>query len=130
MKKEEEVIYKNVLGVLKMKMILNLLILLHVKFAKMYIHKYNKNSMSNLNKVLRIDKKNEKGNELIEPTPDAKKVCTDAITEWVIGDICPYSLVKDSELREYSQVMLYLGNKFGPNQKEINLDLSPSFGKS
>ena len=68
--------------------------------------------------------KNEKGNVLIELTQEVKKACTDAITEWVLGDIRPYSLVKDSEIREYSKLMPSLGNKLGPNQKEINLDLS------
>ena len=62
-------------------------------------------------------KKNEEGYELIEPTQEAKKVYTYAIIEWVLGDIRPYSLVKDSDLREYSKLMLSLGNKFGPNQK-------------
>ena len=32
--------------------------------------------------------------------------------EWMLGDISPYSLVKDSELRECSKLMLSLGNKF------------------
>ena len=74
------------------------------------VYKYNKNSMSNLNKhkCYELIKKNEKGNELIEQTQEAKKACTDAITEWVLGDIRPYTLVNDSELREYSYIYIYI----------------------
>ena len=94
------------------------------------VYKYNKNSMSNLSKHKCYELiKNEKGNKLIKPAHEAKKACTDAITECVLGDIRPCTLVKDSELREYSKLMLPLGNKFGSNQKEINPDLSPVFGK-
>ena len=87
--------------------------------------------MSNLNKHKCYELlKNEKGNKLIEKTAEAKIACTDTIIEWVLRDIRPYSLVKDSDLREYSKLMLSLGNKFGPTHKEINLNLSPVLGKS
>ena len=58
--------------------------------------------MSNLNKhkCYKLIKK------LIEPTQEAKKVCTHVI-----------SLVKDSELREYSKLMLSLGNNWAKSKR-------------
>lgn len=84
------------------------------------VYKYNKNSLSNLNKhkcysILQ----NEKDSQLIEPNNDAKKACTEIMTEWVVGDIRPYSLVKDRGLKSYSKLLLSLGSKFGAN---LNVD--------
>lgn len=85
------------------------------KFCK-NVYAYNKNGSSNLNKHKCYELlKNEKTNNLIEPTQDAKKACTDVMTEWVLGDIRPYSIAKDNGLQAYSKLMLSLGNKFGPS---------------
>ena len=75
MKKEGEVNNGNVLGVLKMNLILILLILLHVKFAKKVNTNIIKNSMSNLNKHKCYELiKHAIGNKLLQPTKEAKKL--------------------------------------------------------
>lgn len=82
------------------------------------VYKYNKNALSNLNKHKCYTLlKNE--NDLIEPNQEAKKACTDVLTEWILGDIRPFSLVKDNGLKAYSKLMLSLGNKFGTS---LNID--------
>lgn len=83
------------------------------------VYKYNKSALSNLNKHKCYILMKSENKELVEPNQEAKKACTEVLTNWVVQDIRPYSIVNDAGLKEYSKLLLSFGIKFGSN---LNVD--------